>query len=486
MGISLKTSIISGIIVTIFMVGANSILMKLQINLINTIIGQLFQKLEYSIDEQGEYRKVEMQERFGTTLQIFNEIAGTALYNFDRDGLKSSFQSFAKLREIEAIEVSDSKGDSFLCVYKTPEIVVNKKLPDNIPVNKKYKLQAESYYDKNKVGTVMFYFTDAHFVQQLRQSKEKAAFEISVFRNDIEKRIFEVIVIQIAVIISVIIILVSSVIVCLKWVAIKPIINIMDGLAGGIDQFTTASEQIADSSQTLSIGTNQQASMIQETSASLQQIASVTNKNAENTNSANRLMKRADQIILNAGSDVKELSQSMSEISESGENIAGIVNVIGNIAFQTNILSLNAAVEAARSGEAGAGFSVVAQEVKNLSARTAEAAKNTTVLIMTIIDKINKGLQLSDRNSKAFNETSSVAQALKQVIDDISAASHEQAHGIAQINKALSETDKVVQQNAARAQQGASTAQEMTAQAEIMKQLIDDLASLIGKERKNQ
>jgi methyl-accepting chemotaxis protein len=170
----------------------------------------------------------------------------------------------------------------------------------------------------------------------------------------------------------------------------------------------------------------------------------------------------------------------MKEISKSSEETQKIVRTIDEIAFQTNLLALNAAVEAARAGEAGAGFAVVAEEVRNLAIRAAEAAKNTSNLIDGSVKRIKDGTGLVDHTNAAFTEVSASSRKIADLVAEINAASNEQAQGIDQINKAVSEMDKVVQQNAAGAEESASASEELNAQAEQMKAAIGEMATLIN------
>ena len=171
---------------------------------------------------------------------------------------------------------------------------------------------------------------------------------------------------------------------------------------------------------------------------------------------------------------------AVDAISKSSEETGKIIKTIDEIAFQTNLLALNAAVEAARAGEAGAGFAVVAGEVRNLAMRAADAARNTAELIEGTVKKVNEGGELVATTNEAFTEVAESASKVGELVGEIAAASNEQAEGIEQVNKAVVEMDKVVQQNAANAEESASASEEMNAQAEQMKGFVDDLVALVG------
>lgn len=154
--------------------------------------------------------------------------------------------------------------------------------------------------------------------------------------------------------------------------------------------------------------------------------------------------------------------------------------MINEIASQTKLLALNAAVEAARAGEAGAGFAVVAEEVRNLALRAAEAAKNTAGLIQGTIAKVNDGSQLVAETDQAFTEVAQKAAKAGDLVEEITKASKEQSQGIGQINGAVTEIDQVTQQNAAHAQTSSATSGEMSNQADKLQRMVNELVAFVN------
>ena len=218
------------------------------------------------------------------------------------------------------------------------------------------------------------------------------------------------------------------------------------------DKVSENFKQIASASVQLEDGSNNQAASIQETSSSLEEITSMTKENADNSDTANSAMVNANDLLGKSIEIMSNLTISMDELSVSSKETQKIVKTIDEIAFQTNLLALNAAVEAARAGEAGAGFSVVAEEVRNLALRSAEAARSTAGLIDNTVNKINIGSELLSKTSSAYKEVESNASQVGKLLQKIAAASQEQSQGIAQMNIAVAEMDTVVQQNAANAE----------------------------------
>ncbi len=240
----------------------------------------------------------------------------------------------------------------------------------------------------------------------------------------------------------------------------------MDGAAHHV---AAAAGEVASSSQMVAQGTSEQASCIEETSASLEEVSSMTRRNSENADQANQLMEKAGRDILDARTSMTSLSQSMEEITSASRDTRAINKNIDEIAFQTNLLALNAAVEAARAGEAGAGFAVVAGEVRNLAQKAADASKKTEMLIAETVNKVEVGLQFLKSTEGSFEVMADSVSKAGGLVGEIASASREQLHGTEQIGRAVVEVEKVVQVNASSAEESAAAAQEMNAQAERLR-----------------
>jgi methyl-accepting chemotaxis protein len=303
------------------------------------------------------------------------------------------------------------------------------------------------------------------------------------------------------------VVLSSIVVLLLARSIVNPVNAMIENLTETANQLGETAGQISNASQSLAEGASEQAASLEETSASLEEMASMTKRNAENAkgakDSANQSRKAAEE----GAQTTREISQSMDQIQASGlamrgamndvksanSEVSKIIKTIDEIAFQTNILALNAAVEAARAGEAGLGFAVVADEVRNLAQKSAESARDTANRIQTAIERSERGTQLSEQMAENLKSVTGQAklmeasltgivgkaQQVDQMVAEIANASVEQNQGIEQVNRAVTEMDKVTQSNAANAEESSSASVELQRQAEMLRSAIGGLVALV-------
>ncbi len=230
----------------------------------------------------------------------------------------------------------------------------------------------------------------------------------------------------------------------------------------------TASVQIAQGNGDLSSRTEAQASALQETAASMEELGSTVRHNADNARQANQLAITASAVAADGGQVVGRVVETMKEINQSSGQIAEIIGVIDGIAFQTNILALNAAVEAARAGAQGRGFAVVATEVRSLAGRSAEAARQVKALISASVERVEQGSVLVDQAGATMLEVVTSIRRVTEIMGEISSASVEQSAGVAQIGDAVTQLDQTTQQNAALVEESAAAAESLRAQAQAL------------------
>lgn len=237
-------------------------------------------------------------------------------------------------------------------------------------------------------------------------------------------------------------------------------------------QVAAGAQNVSNSSQILSQSATEQAATTEEITASMTEVATQTKLNAEHAVEANNLAQAAQDLATAGNTQMQKMLEAMMTINESSASISKIIKVIDDIAFQTNILSLNAAVEAARAGQYGKGFAVVAEEVRNLAARSAEAAKETAGLIASSIEKVNAGTQIANETAQSLSKIVDGIAKTSSLVGDIAAASNAQASGIIQVNQGISQIAQVTQRNTATSQESAAASEELAAQAETLKSMV--------------
>lgn len=260
----------------------------------------------------------------------------------------------------------------------------------------------------------------------------------------------------------------------------KPINRIINGMNETALQLSDTSNQLSETAQQLAGGSAEQASAIEETSSIMEETSAMLQQNTANTKQAAQLSQQATETANQGNLEMEEMMNSIQEIKKSSDQIAKIIKVIDDIAFQTNILALNAAVEAARAGEYGMGFAVVAEEVRNLAHRSAQAAKDTTAIIEANIELSGKGVQVAERVREALNNITQQSNKVSQLMDEIAVATQEQSEGVNQVYGAMNQIELTTQQNVANSEKSATAAEELLKQVENMKQMLRGLSLLIN------
>jgi methyl-accepting chemotaxis protein len=250
------------------------------------------------------------------------------------------------------------------------------------------------------------------------------------------------------------------------------LVHLVADVRHGTDSIATASEEIATGNQDLADRTEQTASNLEKTASSMEQLTVTVKQSADSARQANQLAASAAQVAQRGGNVVSQVVSTMDDINASSRKISDIISVIDGIAFQTNILALNAAVEAARAGEQGRGFAVVASEVRSLAGRSADAAKEIKLLINTSVDKVQGGSALVAQAGETMTEIVSSVQRVTDIMGEITAATSEQAQGIAEVNTAVNQLDQMTQQNAALVEQSAAAASSMKDQAHRLAEVV--------------
>ena len=259
-----------------------------------------------------------------------------------------------------------------------------------------------------------------------------------------------------------------------------PIVRVIHGVREAASEAAQASNEVTKSGQVVAQDAQEQAACIEETSASLEEISATTRQNADRAKQADGLMHEALQTADKAAHAMDDLTRSMDAITKSSDQVAAVLKSIDEIAFHTNILALNAAVEAARAGEAGAGFSVVADEVRSLAQRAAEAAQRSANIVEKTISDVKTGVTLVSLTHAAFGEVAAKVASGSQVVSQIAASSEEQSRGVANIGQAISKIESVTQNNVANAQRTAESATEMARQAQATNHHLEELVAVVG------
>ncbi|MDM8522636.1 methyl-accepting chemotaxis protein [Desulfococcaceae bacterium HSG8] len=405
-------------------------------------------------DELNQLAEI-MAERLSKNL-------ATPLWDMDNDMADEIILSEMMEKQIYAVVVRESNSRSVFASKKRDdkwEIIESDSNEKDIRKKKIAIVKSkEIVKDDRKLGEVKIHFTSKFIREKIYRSVSR----ITVMA----------LVVNIALLITLLI--------SIEGLLIRPIHSVVRGLNNIAHQVSSTAHEVTMTSQSLSENAAEQAASVEETSASLEEICAMSRETSELVAGAETLM---NENISKSGQSLRaliELTCQMTQIEADGGQMISIIKNIDAIAFQTNLLALNAAVEAARAGEAGAGFAVVAEEVRNLAMRAAEAAKDTQGLLDTTVNRVSQATRSIKNVNNDFEGIIESATIMGEKTASINRASNDQFKGIEQLSIHSNEIDKTTQQVAASAQESAAASQELLSQVKYMTNFTKELAAMIG------
>src|SRR6056297_2957089 len=239
-----------------------------------------------------------------------------------------------------------------------------------------------------------------------------------------------------------------------------------------VDQVTSGADQVSQASQNLSQGATEQASSLEEITSSTNEINSQSKQNAENATEALSIAKQATQDAESGNKQMTQLTGIMEKINASSDEINKVVKVIDDIAFQINLLALNANVEAARAGKYGKGFAVVADEVRNLAVKSTDSVKETTQMVQDTVNNIKQGTEAAEATAAQLTSIVEGSGKVANFLEEIAQASREQAQAIEQVTEGLDQIDQATQASTASSEESASASEELAGQAQQLRSMV--------------
>jgi methyl-accepting chemotaxis protein len=423
-------------------------------------------------------------------IAILQQTIPGPLWNVEQEGAEATLKAFLEKEEIMAIRVDDESGKLFSALQKRGGSIEAVKSDAGFkPAGK--VVAGDLARAGKKTGTVRMVYDEAPLQRQLavvdadldRFRRENSSLVKSIntsLQATIEQQAGHILLLRFIEMVAVFGLIVITLTLFIRFKLVRPLSAMLDTLHQSSSRIQHAAAEVASESSNVAEMTARQASAIEETSSTVVELSSMTQRNADHSRETDRLMRDTRTNVDQANQSMQSLFASIQAIRQSSAQTSKIVSTIEEISFQTNILALNAAVEAARAGEHGAGFAVVADEVRSLARRAADAAKDTSRLIENTNAQVGGAVKLVEESRSRFEGVNASIQQSSTLVSQIATASSEQARGLQQLSSAIGDIDKVVQHTVSSTDHSAAAAQQMNAQSHETNRVLEDLCAMLG------
>lgn len=453
-------------------------------------LGQTLAAREVLLGERRRTLESDFQARIAQHLTSLETAVAASLEKNDLAAAEPVLRAYFTTPEIVGLRIDDAKGAFLLGGQRAGTSVQIVRKGSELQGAGKV-LNRDLSAGGRKIGSATLYYSTAALdggiaqldqdIQQLRTENAKLVTEIAQrLGGTIDRESRQILLLRIGETIAVFAVLVLTLAIFIRRRMIKPLRTMLDSLADGSKQINADSVHVAHDAEALATVTSRQAASIEEIAATVEELSSMTQRNADHARQTDGLMGETRATVAEASTSMHGLFDAIQEIKRSSAATSKIIGTIDEISFQTNILALNAAIEAARAGVHGASFAVVADEVRTLARHAADAAKSTAVLIESTNQKVAEAATLVEDTRKRFDDVNGRVSQSSGFVSQIAEASAEQARGIDQLNTGIGEIDKVIQQTVANAEHSAAASQQMSAESTEITAVIGNLRALVG------
>lgn len=511
LSISIKTAIICSTIVSLVLLGTSVFFINSQSQLVHQILDEYILKINQVIDQQGNNQKQALEQNFAVNANILSSISGQFIYDFDSERLTVLLLSFMNFPGIEAIQVWDEDDAPFAAVWKEDQIQSGEAIPESFVETLSHEI--EVFHEEGRVGRLKVFFSDAALMQFLEASKSNTQQDIQQFESLVDQDLSDAQIMQYGAIIVINIILIGTLVFTLRIVVIGPIIRssqfaetVADGdfsskleitrrdeigvlvtslndmiqaLSKTFHQINELSEkldndsvQLTELSQNVFYSVDQQTQYLQEISASIRDLVERTNANTEHAENTFQLGVSAKEYAEEGSSKMNQMMEAIEKINQSTSDISQIIKAINEIAFQTNMLAINAAVESARAGASGKGFAIVAQEVRNLAQRTAAEAGKTSKIIEGTTERIQSGVHIAGETAEVLGSIVTSSNDVTNLVQKIVEANNLQKNEIEKVNRAIQQLLQSIENHKEQSVQGMNASKELSKITTLLGQLL--------------